>query len=441
MKTNDHKHHVNQKVFVLDTNVLIHRPDAFLSFRGCDVILPLWVLEELDNLKRDHHGRGRSARHAIRKINDAVGRGSLHRGVKLENGGTLKVSLKYSQNIPPGFLIEKMDNKIILCALEQMEKGHSVFFVSKDINARIKATALGIKAVDYEKNKVNIKSLYEGMSEMTLDESEFEKFRVDGFREYDEPILANEFVLVHEKGQGKTVHLGRYNLLEKRIDFVDSHQESVLGIKPFNVQQRMAFDLLLDDSIPLVTMVGRAGTGKTLLALAAALKKTLNDKKYSRVLVTRPIIPMGNDIGYLPGAKSAKMSHWMQPVFDNLELIIESGKQQNLKSIDQLLNNKVIEIEALTYIRGRSLPRQYIIIDEAQNLTPHEVKTVVSRAGEGTKVILCGDPYQIDSPYLDAESNGLSYLVEAFKSESLAGHITLSRTERSPLADLAAELL
>ena len=284
-------------------------------------------------------------------------------------------------------------------------------------------------------------SLFGGMTEMTLDDEEFEQFRIDGYREYNENILPNEFVIVHKKGQGKTVHLGRYNEEEKRLDFVNSHQESVLGIKPLNIHQRMAFDLLLDDSVPLVTMVGRAGTGKTLLALAAALKKTLNDKKYSRVLVTRPIIPMGNDIGYLPGAKQAKMTHWMQPVFDNLELIIESGKQQNLKSIDQLLNNKVIEIEALTYIRGRSLPRQYIIIDEAQNLTPHEVKTIVSRAGEDTKVILCGDPYQIDSPYLDAESNGLSYLVESFKSVSLSGHITLSHTERSPLAELAAELL
>ena len=361
--------------------------------------------------------------------------------MKLENGGSLGVSLRYSKNIPPGFLIEKMDNKIILCALEEKEKGNDVFFVSKDINARIKATALGIKAVDYEKNKVNMKSLFGGMTEMTLDDNEFEKFRIDGYRPYDDPILPNEFVIVHRKGEGKTVHLGRYNEGEKRLDFVNSHQESVLGIKPLNIEQRMAFDLLLDDDIPLVTMVGRAGTGKTLLALAAALKKTLNEKRYSRVLVTRPIIPMGNDIGYLPGAKQAKMNHWMQPVFDNLELIIESGKQQNLKSIDQLLNNKVIEIEALTYIRGRSLPRQFIIIDEAQNLTPHEVKTVVSRAGEDTKVILCGDPYQIDSPYLDAESNGLSYLVESFKSVSLAGHITLSQTERSPLADLAAELL
>ena len=440
MKNNEHRHGKN-KVFVLDTNVLIHRPDAFLSFKGCDVVLPLWVLEELDNLKRDHHGRGRSARHAIRRINDAVGKGSLHRGVRLENGGTLRVSLRYSKNIPPGFLLEKMDNKIILCALEEMEKGNSVFFVSKDINARIKATALGLKAVDYEKNKVNIMSLFGGMTEMTLDDDNFEKFRIDGYREYDDPIQPNEFVIVHKKGQGKTVHLGRYSEEDKRLNFVNSHQESVLGIKPLNIEQRMAFDLLLDDDIPLVTMVGRAGTGKTLLALAAALKKTLNDKKYSRVLVTRPIIPMGNDIGFLPGAKQAKMNHWMQPVFDNLELIIESGKQQNLKSIDQLLNNKIIEIEALTYIRGRSLPRQFIIIDEAQNLTPHEVKTVVSRAGEDTKVILCGDPFQIDSPYLDAESNGLSYLVECFKSVSLAGHITLSQTERSPLADLAAELL
>jgi PhoH-like ATPase len=208
-----------------------------------------------------------------------------------------------------------------------------------------------------------------------------------------------------------------------------------------NIKQRVAFDLLMDDSIPLVTIVGKAGTGKTLLALAAALKKTLEEKQYSRVLVSRPIIPMGQDLGYMPGHKQAKMSHWMQPVFDNLEYIIESARQQNLKSIDQLLNNKIMEIEAITYIRGRSLPRQYIIIDEAQNLTPHEVKTIVSRAGDGSKVVLTGDPYQIDSPYLDAESNGLTYLVEAFKEQKLAGHISLAKSERSPLAELATELL
>jgi PhoH-like ATPase len=215
----------------------------------------------------------------------------------------------------------------------------------------------------------------------------------------------------------------------------------VSGITPLNERQLMAFNLLLDRAVSLVTLVGKAGTGKTLLAIAAGLKKVLVDKEYSRVLVTRPVIPMGKDIGYLPGVKSEKLSPWMQPLFDNLEYILSVYSKQNAKSIDQLIDSQMIELEALTYLRGRSLPGQYIIIDEAQNLSPHEIKTIVSRAGTGTKVVLTGDPYQIDSPYLDSNSNGLIYLVEAFKGRRLFGHVTLLKSERSELAELAAELL
>jgi len=430
-----------EKCFVLDTNVLIHRPDAFLSFKGAEVIIPLWVLEELDKLKKDSAGRGRSARHAIRAINDVSQKQSLRDGVKLEHGGTLRVHMTTTKEVPLGMIADKVDNKIILCALEQKNKGKLVFFVSKDINARIKADALGIRAVDYEKNKVNISSLYTGTSECSLSMEEIALFKEKKEMEWNGTIAPNEYMMIKPKSESRSIYLGRFNQKKNALIAVDSGMENVLGIGPLNIRQRIAFDLLMDDSIPLVSLIGKAGTGKTLLALTAGLKKTLDEKVYSRVLVSRPIIPMGNDLGYLPGAKQTKMSHWMQPIFDNLELIINSARQQNLKSIDQLLNNKIIEIEALTYIRGRSLPKQFIIIDEAQNLTPHEVKTIVSRAGEGTKVILSGDPYQIDSPYLDAESNGLSYLVEAFKNTDLSGHITLAKSERSPLAELAAELL
>ena len=434
---------LHEKTFVIDTNVLIHRPDAFMSFRDSMVIIPLWVFEELDNLKRDHAGRGRSARQAIRYINEFTKRGNLQDGVKLPSGGTLKVGFGQNARIPDDLSIDKMDNKIILCALSLMQEGNDVFFVSKDINARIKAAVLGIKAVDYEKNKVSMEHLYDGVVESTIGDEQLTSFQMSGRLAWDErPLFPHQYVLFRqEKEENKTLHIGRRLENEDLLKYVESWQEPIMGIKPLNVKQRMAFDLLMDDSIPLVTLVGKAGTGKTLLAMAAALKKTLEEKQYSRVLVSRPIIPMGQDLGYLPGQKQAKMSHWMQPVFDNLEFIIDSAKQQNLKSIDQLLNNKVMEIEAITYIRGRSLPRQYIIIDEAQNLTPHEVKTIVSRAGDGSKVVLTGDPYQIDSPYLDAESNGLTYLVEAFKGQTLAGHISLAKSERSPLAELAAELL
>ena len=413
-----------------------------MSFRDSLVIIPLWVFEELDNLKRDHAGRGRSARQAIRYINDFSKRGSLQDGVKLPSGGTLRVGFAQDAQVPGDLKIDKMDNKIILCALSLMQRGDDVFFVSKDINARIKAAVLGIKAVDYEKNKVSMEHLYEGVVESSISDEMLTDFQMAGRLAWeDRPLLPHQFVLFKQEKENRTVHIGRRLEEEGLLKYIESWQEPVMGVKPLNVKQRMAFDLLMDDTIPLVTLVGKAGTGKTLLAIAAALKKTLEEKQYARVLVSRPIIPMGQDLGYLPGQKQAKMSHWMQPVFDNLEFIIDSAKQQNLKSIDQLLNNKVMEIEAITYIRGRSLPRQYIIIDEAQNLTPHEVKTIVSRAGDGSKVVLTGDPYQIDSPYLDAESNGLTYLVEAFKGQNLAGHISLAKSERSPLAELAAELL
>jgi len=433
----------HEKIFVIDTNVLIHRPDAFLSFREALVIIPLWVFEELDNLKRDHAGRGRSARQAIRFINEFSKKGNLQTGVKLPSGGTLMVGLAQDARTPGDFAPDKMDNKIILCALSYLKSGNNVFFVSKDINARIKAGVLGLKAVDYENNKVSMEYLYEGVVESSISEDKLRDFQLSGTMTWEgRALMPNQFVLFRqEKDDKKTIHIGRQISERGLLNFVESWQEPVMGIKPLNIRQRVAFNLLLDDSVPLVTLVGKAGTGKTLLALAAALKKTIEDKQYSRVLVSRPIIPMGQDLGYLPGEKQAKMSHWMQPVFDNLEYIIDSAKRQNLKSIDQLLNNKIMEIEAITYIRGRSLPRQFIIIDESQNLTPHEVKTIVSRAGEGSKVVLTGDPYQIDSPYLDAESNGLTYLVEAFKEQSLAGHISLAKSERSSLAEMAAELL
>jgi len=430
------------KTFVIDTNVLIHRPDAILSFRDSEVVLPIWVLEELDKLKGEHEGRGRSARAAIRFLNDVSRHGNLQHGVKLESGGLLRVVLEFDRSVEESLTSAKMDNKILLCARHLQKHGRNVFFVSKDINARIKATSIGIKAVDYEKHKVNIQHLYEGFREVEGEKRILQDLKEKGRSESPEiNLFSNQYVFLKEGGSSKTVHIARYDRKENALIHIPSSIEPVLGVQPLNLQQRIALDLLLNDDIKLVTLVGKAGTGKTLLSLAAGLLMTMEEKDYTRVLLSRPVIPMGKDIGYLPGAKNQKMSHWMQPLFDNLEYIIEVAHQQNLKSIDQVLNNKVIEIEALTYIRGRSLPRQYIIIDEAQNLSPHEVKTIVSRAGEGTKVVLTGDPYQIDNPYLDAESNGLTCLVEAFRDVEISGHVTLGHSERSYLAELASELL
>lgn len=435
------------KTFVIDTNVLIHRPDAILSFRDSEVVIPIWVLEELDKLKGELEGRGRSARAAIRFLNEVSRHGNLQQGVKLENGGTLRVILEYDRSVEDSLSSSKMDNKIILCAKylqrNSLERRNpDVFFVSKDINARIKAISIGIKAVDYEKHKINIQHLYDGFRELHGEKQAIKELKEKGETPIPEvSIFPNEYLILKEKADSKAFIIARCDTKDGMLRLVESSIEPILGIRPLNPEQRIALDLLLNDEINLVTLIGKAGTGKTLLSLAAGLQKTMEEKNYARVLLSRPIIPMGKDIGYLPGAKSQKMSHWMQPLFDNLEYIIEVAHKQNLKSIDQVLNNKIIEIEALTYIRGRSLPKQYIIIDEAQNLSPHEVKTIVSRAGEGTKVVITGDPHQIDNPYLDAESNGLTCLVEAFRDVDIAGHVTLGHSERSPLAELASELL
>jgi PhoH-like ATPase len=428
------------KTFVIDTNVFIHKPDCILSFRDNQVVVPLWVLEELDKLKTYSDERGRNARHAIRFLDEHGRKGNLSEGVKMENGSILRVVMTHHGDMPIDLNPEKPDNKIIFTAYQLAEQGQTVFFVSKDINARVKATALGIKAVDYEKQKVNIDKLYAGYTELDATAENVASLRSTGHLKWSDTAPPNHFYLLHDRVNDEAV-LGRYVGATSELEHVDYKMPSVAGVRPLNDQQRIAFDLLMDESVNLVTLVGKAGTGKTLLAIAAGLRMTLEENTYARVLISRPVIPMGKDIGYLPGQKSEKLSHWMQPLFDNLEYILSVYKRQNLKSAEQLMNNKVIELEALSYIRGRSLPGQYIIIDEAQNLSPHEVKTIVSRAGEGSKVVLTGDPYQIDSPYLDANSNGLTYLVEAFKGQAVFGHVTLHKSERSELAELAAELL
>lgn len=432
------------KTFVIDTNVFIHRPDALFSFRDSEVVIPLWVLEELDKLKTFSDEKGRNARRAIRLLDEAGNHGNLADGVKLENGAVLRVALTHSSAMPRDLMVDKVDNKIILAALELQQQGKIVFFVSKDINARVKATALGIRSVDYEKQKVNADKLYQGYTMQDSTPENLASLRHNGQLPWTDQQPPNHFYIFNLKardGAEAETELARFDTLSQSLRHVDYRMPSVCGIQALNPQQRLAFDLLLDPSVALVSLIGKAGTGKTLLAIAAGLKQTVEDKLYNRVLVARPVIPMGKDIGYLPGSKGEKLSHWMMPLFDNLEYVLSVYKKPAFKNAETLIANKIIELEALAYIRGRSLPGQFIIIDEAQNLTPHEVKTIVSRAGEGSKVVLTGDPYQIDSPYLDASSNGLSYLVEAFKGQRIAGHISLSHTERSPLAELAAELL
>ena len=427
-------------IYVLDTNVLLHDAKALHAFGNATVVIPLDVLEELDQFKKNTDEVGRNARRVIRELDALRQQGSLTTGVRV-NGGSVRVLADcLPKTVPHGMDLSITDNRILLCAryLEEQGEGPAVV-VSKDINARIKGDALGIKTEDFEANKVNIDELYYGWEERDVSPEQIEAFYRDGGIEPDWQAQPNECFILRNSTNAQQSAIG-IRALSGRIEPLRSGEAHPWGIKPLNVQQKFALELLLDERVQLVTLVGGAGTGKTLLALACGLQKVMDERVYSKVFVSRPIMPLGRDIGYLPGTKEEKLEHWMQPIFDNLKMLTDSFYDDEDK-LQYLLDSKVLEMEAVTYIRGRSLPRQFIIIDEAQNLTPHEVKTIISRAGLNTKVILTGDPYQIDNPDLDASSNGLTYVVERFKGQEIFGQVLLTRSERSPLAALAASLL
>ena len=451
------------KIFVLDTNVLLHSAGSIESFQDNDVVIPMAVLEELDKFKKSQDELGRNARQVIRRLDALREFGSLAEGVSLANlhsQATGKLSIAAAGDalqdprLMQFFIGENRfspDNRILAVALDMSRSGREVIFISKDINLRLKADALGLKVMDYEREKVRYDDLYCGFKEFDVSPMLIEQLNKNSDVPSEEfKLLPNEFaVLKPNDGSQRGIALAR-NTAAGRLQLVPAKPDwRVWSIGARNKEQRMAFELLLEPEIVLVSLVGTAGTGKTLLALAAALESTLHENRYEKILVSRPIIPLGNDIGYLPGDKAEKLNNWMQPIFDNLDLLMSSGSpRRNARSassggsrVENLLNTNRLELEALTYIRGRSIPRQFVIVDEAQNLTPQEVKTIISRAGEGTKIVLTGDPEQIDNPYLDASSNGLSYLVERFKGNPLYGHVTLKRSERSPLAALAAKLL
>ncbi|MHC5067874.1 MAG: PhoH family protein, partial [Planctomycetota bacterium] len=419
-------------------------PGSIFAFADNHVIIPMTVLEELDKFKTGNNELGRNSREVVRRLDALRCGGSLREGVATEQGGLVQVVLRYDEltDLLPGVA----DNRIIGCANILKREGHDVVFVSKDINARIKADALGIPSADYENQKVDIRTLYAGWRKFELPGALIHHLREHGTVQLppdlvgETPLVANEFVLLRSTDDEARA-IGRYRPDHDHVILVPDEVPRPYGISPRNLEQRMAMDLLLDDNVRLVTMVGSAGTGKTLIALAAGMAKVLRDGSYNKLLVSRPIMPMGKDIGYLPGSKDEKMSHWMGPIFDNLEFILDKEERDPDAVIKRLLKDETITLEALTYIRGRSISRQYMIVDEAQNLTPHEIKTIISRAGEMTKIIITGDPYQIDNPYLDADSNGLTYLAERIRDHELSGHVTLTRSERSQLAGLAADVL
>lgn len=435
-----------KKFFVLDTNVLLHNSESIHSFADNAVVLPMTVIEELDRFKSHNDELGRNARRVIRELDSLRRKGSLGEGVMTDNGGLLKVDTEKNLNTDAGIDLSVPDNRILAVAHSLHLRGDRVIFVSKDINARIKADALGIDVMDYEKQKINFDELYAGHRAVPVPAEVLSAFGEARQHVLDDGgLFPNEFVLLVDEGNEKHTMLGRARD-ERTIVPLHQQWEGAWHTRARSMEQRMAFELLLDPAVELVTLVGQAGTGKTLLALAAALESTVKQERYEKILVSRPIVPLGRDIGYLPGTKDEKLSFWMQPIFDNLSYLLRDGRKREAEGsvqmkIEKMMRSHYLEMEALTYIRGRSIPNQYVIVDEAQNLTPHEVKTIVSRAGEGTKMVLTGDPYQIDNPYLDSSSNGLTYTVEKMKGLPIFGHVTLTRSERSGLAAAAADHL
>lgn len=434
------------KYFVLDTNVLLHNSASVTSFADNIVVLPMTVIEELDKFKKNNDELGRNARHVIRTLDNLRKLGSLGEGVVMENGGTLRITVEKEEM--PGSCIDLTipDNLIIATAYNLKEEGKRAIFVSKDINARLKADALGIEVMDFEKETADFDTLYTGWRELTVPSTTIDSFyQTEVFPLESEEFISNEFVLLVDESNPKHTGIGRVDE-KKRLTHLSSDYDGAWRVKPHSKEQRMALELLLDPDVDLVTLIGQAGTGKTLLALAAGLATTLEDERYEKLLVSRPVIPLGRDIGYLPGSKDEKMKLWMQPIFDNLSYLM--GLQHNghaedttQQMVSRLIKDEAVELEALTYIRGRSISKQYVVVDEAQNLTPHEVKTIISRVGEGTKMVLTGDPQQIDNPYLDSSSNGLTYTVERLKGRQGCGHVTMTRSERSRLSSLAADYL
>lgn len=489
------------KHFVLDTNVLLHDPGCLFVFQEHEVVIPLTVIEELDTFKRDERDRGRNAREVIRHLDRLRTMGRLVDGVPWGEacdpkdrraGGsspeaTGVVRIDVGQHPRPAVLAEdKADNRIVAAAYAMHVRGAPVVFVSKDLNARIKADALGVRTEDFENQKVDADRLYSGFVSATVDRELIDDLYRDrvlpvsrveaalsGVPEGQSParalasragagpgvgvrvagssvVEANQFVILRDGEDESHTGLARRIGDTDQMTPVTGPRKPVFGILARNLQQTMALDLLLDDDVRMVTLLGTAGTGKTLLAVAAGMAKVFSEQRYDKMLVARPIMPMGRDIGYLPGTKDDKLGAWMQPIFDNLSYLLSTrgatGQQQaeSLSAeqrIEKLISGGQLVLEPLTYIRGRSIPHQFMIVDEAQNLTPHEVKTIVSRIGEGTKVVLTGDVGQIDNPYLDSASNGLAYAIEKMKGLRMVGHVTLARSERSELASLAAALL
>jgi PhoH-like ATPase len=430
-----------KKNYILDTNVLLHDPTALHQFQDNHVIIPLKVLEEIDHFKRDQTELGRNARHVARMLDAHRQTGKLSEGVPLASGGSLRIAFPGDRDHFNGM---SADDQILKLALDYAKRldGPPVIVVSKDINMRLKADAIGLEAEDYESDRIDITELYPGHTEVDVPLADIERFRTEGKLPIEKPdrLSPNEYILLRNEADTSQTFLARYeNETHSAVPLIPTPEE-IKNVHPRNREQHYAMDALLNENIRLVTIIGKAGTGKTLLAVAAALFKTIDQKTYRRMLVCRPTIPMGRDIGYLPGTLEEKLNPWMQPIYDAIDLLT-SGRRAGWKHSRDSMEDDRVGIEPLTYIRGRSIPNQFIVVDEAQNLTPLEAKTVLTRVGPGTKIVMTGDIYQIDNPYVDSMSNGLTTVVERFRSQNIAAHILLTKGVRSDIAELAANLL
>jgi len=441
---------LSKKIFVLDTNVLLTDSNSLLNFDDGDIAIPLKVLDEIDKHKKRQDSVGVHARNTIRKLDELRSQGNLFEGVKLEEEGDNRLFIRGFDpfKLPDDLDVENPDNQIIATALSIKEnnKKSKVILVSRDINMRVKCDALSIDCEDYSNDQVvdDIEGLYTGLTEHLVDDQIIDSVYKDEAVYLDEEeikVEPNQYVMLISSSNDKKTALVRFLSYERPLKKIDSYKKGIWGVRPKNKEQNFALDLLMNPDIPLVTIIGKAGSGKTLLALAAGLQQcfgaTANDSHYSRVIVTKPVEPVGKDIGFLPGSMEEKMLPWLAPIQDNLKNLMGNDKI----TLDMYMDEGKIEIEAMTFIRGRSIANAFIIIDEAQNMTKHEIKTVLTRVGEGTKIVLTGDIEQIDNVYLDETTNGLTYVIDRFKEQNSSGHITLIKGERSQIATLASKLL
>ena len=484
----------DKKFYVLDTNVLIEDPESIFRFKDAFLGIPITVLEELDHIKTESSARGSSARLITRHLDLVGAKGSLSQGVELDNGSIIKVLFEMSQAHKTDFGFALADNKILLNVMYLKEQGHQVVFVSKDINARVKASALGIEAQDYLQGIVAEDNYYKGWQEHAVSSNELRQQQPTILKDLAASSLVsiNEYIVLSSSSNPHNQRIFRYSGAQD-YKLIESPLVN-WPISARNVHQIMALDLLFDRDIKMISLTGPAGTGKTFLAVLAGLHQVLETEDYLKMMIARSVVPLGHDIGFLPGDVQEKLHGWMQPIYDNVDLITHmiadrrrnepaynqqqgydknwneddnyrskgqnrrygrgrSGggnrgggyykehQEKEFRSLDDLIQKRKMSLEAITYMRGRSIPNQFILIDEVQNLTTHEVKTLLSRVGEGSKIILAGDPYQIDVPYLDFSTNGLTVATERFRGQSLFGTVFMPKSERSELSRLVQELL